>query len=53
MAKSEVLLHQILNVGDHLRVELRVYKVDQKKKYPEGVKARFVLVDVELGQPLL
>lgn len=31
----------------------KVYEVDSSDKYPEGIKARFVLVDAENGWPRL
>ena len=34
-------------------MELRVYKIAPSDKYPDGIKSRFALIDVELNLPRL
>ena len=46
MKKARVLLDEILDISERYRVELKVFEVNPSYKYPEGVKARFVLVDL-------
>lgn len=46
MAKALVVLNQVLDVSERFRVELKVLQIEASEKYPEGVKVRFVLIDV-------
>ncbi len=39
-------MEESLDISERYRVELRVYAVGASKKYPEGIKVRFALVDV-------
>ena len=51
MAEAEVLIDEDLTLSERYRVELRAYKIRPSRKYPEGVKVRYVLVDVIAGKP--
>jgi hypothetical protein len=53
MKKAKILLDRILDISERYRVELKVFEVDPNEKYPEGIKARFVLVDVVKKVPRL
>lgn len=53
MSGTRVLLSESISISERFRVELKVYEVDSSKKYPEGIKAKFVLIDVINKQPLL
>ena len=53
MGKSKCLLSQEIDISDKFRVELKVFEVEVSKKYPEGVKARFVLIDTFNNKPVL
>ena len=44
--KAKILLRRALEVSERFRVELKVYEVGPSLKYPEGVKARYALIDV-------
>jgi len=46
MADADVLIEENLSLSERYRVELRAYKVKPSAKYPEGVKVRYVLIDV-------
>lgn len=51
MAGVEILIDESLSLSDQYRVELKAYRVKPSKKFPEGVKVRYVLVDVLAGKP--
>lgn len=53
MGKSKCLLDQKMDISDKFRVELKVFEVEVSKKYPEGIKARFVLIDSLKKKPVL
>lgn len=53
MGDAEILVDESLALSDRYRVELKAYKVAPSAKYPEGVKVRYVLIDVVLGKPRL
>ncbi|MEK6627689.1 MAG: hypothetical protein AABY53_03615 [Bdellovibrionota bacterium] len=46
MTKANLLLNSAFNISERYRVELKVFEVSLNQKYPEGVKARFILIDV-------
>lgn len=46
MAKALIVLNQVLDISERFRVELKVFEVEASAKYPEGIKVRFVLIDV-------
>ena len=39
-------MEESLDISERYRVELKVYETGVSKKYPEGIKVRFTLVDV-------
>ena len=47
------MLSESISISERFRVGLKVHEVDSLEKYPEGVKARFVLVDVIEGHARL
>ena len=47
MGSSSVLWDQSFQLTESFRVEAKVYEIEPTEKYPEGIKARFVLIDVE------
>lgn len=51
MADAEVLIDESLSLSDQYRIELKAYRVKPSGKYPEGVKVRYVLIDVLAGKP--
>jgi hypothetical protein len=51
VAKAEILIDEHLTISERYRIELKAYKVNVSSKYPEGVKVRFVLVDIVAGKP--
>lgn len=53
MAKAVILVDQALNLSERFRVELKVFEVDSSDKYPEGIKVKFVLIDVIQKAPRL
>jgi hypothetical protein len=53
MGESKCLLDQKLDISEKFRVELKVFEVEVSKKYPEGIKARFVLIDLLKKNPVL
>jgi hypothetical protein len=53
MGKSKCLLNQKIEISEKFRVELKVFEVEVSKKYPEGIKARFVLIDSFIKKPIL
>ena len=46
MAKATLILDQRLELSERYRVELKVFEVDPSKRFPEGVKVSFALLDV-------
>ena len=53
MAKARVLLDKTLDISERFRVELKVFGVVASQKHPEGVKARYALIDVVRQVPRL
>ncbi len=51
MADIVVLIDEDLTLSERFRVELRAYKVKPSGRYPEGVKVRYVLIDVIKSKP--
>lgn len=52
--KAEVLVDETLSLGDgRYRAIVKVYKVTSSVKFPDGIKAKFVLIDVYKGVPRL
>ena len=47
MGDAKVLWDQTFQLTESFRVEARVYEIEPNEKYPEGIKAKFVLVDIE------
>ena len=47
MGDAKLIWDQSFQLTENFRVEVKVYEVEPKEKYPEGVKARFVLIDME------
>jgi hypothetical protein len=47
------LLDRRLEISESLRIELKAYEILDNPRYPEGVKARFVLLDLCAKKPLL
>jgi len=53
MVKAVVLLDEEIVLTEKYKVIIRVYKVEAKKKFPKGIKAKFVLIDTEQEKPRL
>ncbi len=53
MAASRVLLSETFALNSRYRVVLIVLEVAKSRKFPGGVKAKFVLIDVEGNHPRL
>ena len=53
MADAEIVLNQRFILLGRYRVEAKVYKVEKNKKFPDGIKARYVLIDLEERVPRL
>jgi len=51
MGKAVILLDVCQDISERYRVEIKAFKVGPSDRYPEGVKARYVLVDVVLKVP--
>ena len=51
--KAKILLDKTLDISERFRVELKVFEVAASQKYPEGVKARYALIDVVRKVPRL
>lgn len=51
MADAVVLIDEALSVSARYRAELKAFKVKADAKHPDGVRVRYVLVDVILGSP--
>ncbi len=47
MGDAKIIWDQSFQLAENFRVELKVYEVKPTEKYPEGIKARFVLIDME------
>ena len=47
MGDAKLVWDQSFQLTENLRVEVKVYEVEPTEKYPEGIKARFVLIDME------
>ena len=50
MTKARTILYLKESITDRYRVELKVYGVDRSKKYPDGFKVSFALIDLESNQ---
>jgi hypothetical protein len=52
--KASLLIHreQVLNDGKYVMI-IKVYEVRKSKKFPDGIKAKFLLQDAEAGTPRL
>lgn len=46
MTKAKVLLDQEFDILERYRVVVKAFEVDRSFKFPEGVKARYVLIDL-------
>ena len=46
MTKARVILNKSYDISERYRIELKVFEIKLSQKYPEGVKARFVLIDI-------
>ena len=53
MTKAVVLLDQKLDISERYRAELKAFEVEISRKYPEGVKVSFALIDVIQKVPRL
>lgn len=53
MGKSKCILDEKIDISEKYRVELKVFEIESNSKYPEGVKARFVLIDLIEKRPVL
>ncbi len=53
MADTKVLMDEAFFISERYRIILKVYEVKKSKKYPEGIKAKYVLIDVEGNFPRL
>jgi hypothetical protein len=52
--KAKSLFFQTLKLHqDKYLVELNVYQVAKSTKYPDGIKAKYVLIDLEKNAPRL
>lgn len=51
--QARVLIDEHFAINEKYRVIIKVYKVLKGKKFPQGIKAKFVLIDVDLGKPRL
>jgi hypothetical protein len=53
MGKASLILDKYLVViPEKFAISVRVFAIADNPKYPEGVKTSFVLLDLELGQPI-
>lgn len=43
---AEIIFEQAISINERFRVDLRVLMVKQSKRFPDGIKARYVLVDI-------
>jgi len=50
---SRKLVYEKIEISERFRIEIRVYAVRVSVRFPQGIKARFVLIDVERGLPRL
>ncbi len=46
MTKAKVILDLKFDIPERYGVELKVFEVDRSFKFPEGVRARYVLIDM-------
>lgn len=53
MGKAKLLIDEALYFNERYRALIKVYEVTPSKKFPEGIKARFVLIDLEENVPRL
>ncbi len=53
MSDAKIVWDQSFQLTENFRVGVKVYAVEPTEKYPEGIKARFVLIDVERNLPRL
>ena len=53
MGESNLIVGETLYFTERYRAFIRVYEVTPSKKFPEGIKASFVLIDLEENVPRL
>ena len=53
IVKAVTLVDEELALTDKYKIFLKVYKVGVSKKFPKGIKAKFVLIDTEQEKPRL
>jgi hypothetical protein len=55
MPKAKTILDKQLVVGRRNRynIYLKVYEVKENEKFPQGIKAKFALINTETGTPVL
>lgn len=53
MAKAKIILNESLAINHRYRAVLFVASVTKGKKFPTGIKAKYVLIDAEGGFPRL
>lgn len=53
MGKVKLLIDEALYFNERYRAFIKVYEVPPSKKFPDGIKASFVLVDLEKNVPRL
>lgn len=53
MARALLLIDEHFAINECYRVVIKVYQVPANKKFPQGVKAKYVLIDTNLGTPRL
>ncbi len=46
MTRATLILDQRLDLSDRYRVELKVFEVDPSRRFPDGIKVSFALLDV-------
>lgn len=53
MARATILIDEQFAINARYRVVLKILKVAKSKKFPNGIKAKFVLIDTSIGRPRL
>lgn len=53
MKRATVLLSRAWDISERFRIELKVFAVKASAKYPQGIKARYALIDVINKYPRL
>lgn len=51
MPKAVVLVDKTISISERFRIELKVFQVPPQSKYPDGIKARFILIDMIRNVP--